>query len=62
MLKSQLVRGALRAVGLIGIDGRRQVVITAHYLSRFFDVHLKGAPASSLTIASPLFPEVQILQ
>lgn len=62
MLKSQLVRGALRAVGLIGIDGRRQVVITAHYISRFFDVHLKGAPASSLMIASPLYPEVQILE
>lgn len=58
MLKSQLVRGTLRALGILGIDGRRQVVVTAHCIHSFFDVYLKRAPASGLK-SQPEYPEIQ---
>ena len=38
--------GVLRMLGIVRLDGRRQVAVTAHYVSTFFDVYLKGAPAS----------------
>ena len=56
MLKSPLVMGVLRTVGVVRLDGRRQVALTAHYISTFFDVYLKGAPASEL-ISQPEYPE-----
>jgi hypothetical protein len=49
---------ALRMLGIVGIDGRRQVAVTEHYLSTFFDVYLKGAPPSELQ-SQPEYPEVQ---
>jgi dienelactone hydrolase len=57
MLKSPLVIGVLRTVGVVRLDGRRQVAVTAHYISAFFDVYLKGAPASKLQ--SPEYPEIE---
>jgi len=48
VLKSQLVRGALRRLGILGIDGLRQVTLAARCIRRFFDVYLKGAPVSEL--------------
>jgi hypothetical protein len=60
MLKSQLVRGTLRTLGILGIDGRRQVVVTAHCIYSFFDVYLKGAPASGLK-SQPEYPEIQFV-
>ena len=48
MLKSVIVRGALRSLGILGIDGRRQVALAARCIRGFFDVHLKGAPLSEL--------------
>jgi hypothetical protein len=35
---------ALRTLGIMRLDGRRQIAVTAHYISTFFDVYLKGAP------------------
>jgi dienelactone hydrolase len=58
MLKSPLVMGVLRTVGVVGLDGRRQVALTAHYVSTFFDVYLKGAPASELK-SEPEYPEIE---
>jgi predicted dienelactone hydrolase len=58
MLKSQLVRGTLHTLGILGIDGRRQVVVSAHCIHSFFDVYLKGAPASGLK-SQPEYPEIQ---
>lgn len=58
MLKSPLLMRALRMLGIVGIDGRRQVAVTEHYLSTFFDVYLKGAPPSELQ-SQPEYPEVQ---
>jgi predicted dienelactone hydrolase len=48
ILKSPLVIRVLRLLGIVPLDGRRQIAITAHCISTFFDVYLKGAPASEL--------------
>jgi dienelactone hydrolase len=58
MLKSPLVMGVLRTVGVVRLDGWRQVALTAHYVSTFFDVYLKGAPASEL-MGKPEYPEIE---
>jgi dienelactone hydrolase len=58
MLKSPLMMRVLRTVGVVRLDGRRQVALTAHYISTFFDVYLKGAPASELK-SEPEYPEIE---
>ena len=58
MLKSQIVRGVLRTVGILGINGRRQVVLTAHCIHSFLDVHLKGVSGSGLKYQAE-YPEIQ---
>jgi dienelactone hydrolase len=58
MLKSPLVMRVMRTLGIVPLDGRRQVGITAHYISTFFDVYLQGAPASKLQ-SQPEYPEIQ---
>jgi len=61
LLKSHLMRGLLRVFGKLGIDGRRQLAVTAYCVHTFFDAYLKGDSASRLRIASPLYPEIQVL-
>jgi dienelactone hydrolase len=58
MLKSPLMMRVLRTVGVVRLDGRRQVALTAHYISTFFDVYLKGAPAPQLN-SQPEYPEIE---
>ena len=58
MLKSPLVMSELSSVGIVRLDGRRQVALTAHYISTFFDVNLQGAPASKLQSQSE-YPEIE---
>ena len=58
LLKSQIVMGALRMAGILGIDGRRQLAVTAYCVRTFFDEYLKGAGDSRLKISSPLYPEI----
>jgi hypothetical protein len=58
MLKIPLVMRAMRTLGIVRLDGRRQVALTAHYISTFFYVYLKGAPASELK-SQPKYPEVE---
>jgi predicted dienelactone hydrolase len=60
LLKSSLVRGVLRVLGRLRMTGRRQLAVTSHCLQTFFDVYLKGA--GGLNIASPRYPEIQILK
>ena len=62
LLKSFLVRGVLRAFGKLGIDGRRQLAVTAYCLRSFFDRQLKGESVSRSQIASPLYPEIEVLE
>ena len=62
LLKSHIVLRTLRALGVVGIDGRRQLAVTAYCLHSFFDAYLKGTSVSRLNISSPLYPEIQVLE
>ena len=41
-MKSRVLLGALRLARVVGIDGPRQLAVTAYCLRSFFDAHLKG--------------------
>jgi len=60
MLKSPLLMRVMRTLGIMRLDGRRQVAVTAHFISAFFDVYLKGAPASDLKSQTE-YPEIEIV-
>jgi hypothetical protein len=62
LLKSHIVLRALRMAGIVGIDGRRQLAVTAHCVHSFFDACLKGASAARLEIPSRLYPEIRVLR
>jgi dienelactone hydrolase len=62
LLKSGFVRVVLRLSGMLGIDGRRQLAVTAYCVHSFFDAYLMGASASRLKTSSPLYPEIQVLE
>jgi len=62
LLKSHLLRGVLHAFGKLGVDGRRQLSVTAYCLHTFFDAYLKGPSAARLEISSPLYPEIQVVE
>ena len=62
LLKSHIVMRTLRAFGVVGIDGRRQLAVTAYCLRTFFDTYLRGTSVSRLNISSPLYPEIQVLE
>jgi predicted dienelactone hydrolase len=62
LLKSHIVLRTLRMLGIVGIDGRRQLDVTAYCLRSFFDAYLKAPGASRIEISSPLYPEIQVLE
>src|SRR5260370_28714315 len=62
LLKSHIVMRTLRLLGVVGIDGRRQLAVTSYCLCSFFVAYLKGTGARLIKISSPLYPEIQILQ
>jgi len=62
LLKSDVLRGLHRLFGKLRIDGRRQLAVTAYCVRSFFNTYLKGTSVSPLQIASPLYPEVAVLQ
>ena len=62
LLKSHVMRGVLRVLGKLGIDGRRQLAVTAYCVHSFFDAYLKGASVSRLNLPSPLYPEIEVLE
>jgi len=62
LLKSHIVVRTLKALGVVGIDGRRQLAVTTYCVHSFFDAYLKGPGTSRLNISSPLYPELQILE
>ncbi len=61
MLQIQPITRVLHTLGIMRLDGRRQVAITEHYISTFFDVYLKGAPASELGRQAE-YPEVEYVR
>jgi dienelactone hydrolase len=46
--KSHIVLRALRMLGIVGIDGRRQLAVTAYCVRSFFDWYLKGQAVRSV--------------
>jgi dienelactone hydrolase len=60
--KSHIVLRILRMLGIVGIDGRRQLAVTAYCLHTFFDAYVKGTGVSRLKILSPLYPEIQLIE
>lgn len=61
MLKSRLLRGVLRGLGKLGMDGDRQLAVTAYCLHTFFDVYLHSPSVEPPQIASSLYPEIEVL-
>jgi hypothetical protein len=62
LLKSRIVLGTLRGLGILGMDGRRQIAVTAYCVHSFFDAYLKGARGSRLKTSAPLYPEIQVVE
>ena len=62
LLKSHIVLRTLRMLGIVGIEGRRQLAVTAYCLRSFFDACLKGESVSRFKSSSPLYPEIQVLE
>jgi len=62
LLKSHIVMRTLRMLGIVGIDGRRQLAVAAYCLRSFFDAYLKGGSVSQLKSASSRYPEIQVLE
>jgi dienelactone hydrolase len=62
LLKSHMVLGALRTLGIVGIEGRRQLAVTSYCLRSFFDAYLIGGTAALPKIPSPLYPEIKTIK
>jgi predicted dienelactone hydrolase len=62
LLKSHVLRGLLRVLGKLDIEGRRQLAVTAYCIHSFFHAYLKGENVSRLNISSPLYPEIQVIE
>ena len=62
LLKSHIVLRTLRMLGVVGIDGRRQLAVTTYCVHSFFDAYLKGTSVSRLNISSPFYPEIEVLE
>ncbi len=56
-VKSPLLMSLLRMPDK-RLNGRRQLAIAEHYINSFFDVYLRGVPASRLQ-RSPQYPEIE---
>jgi len=59
LLKSQYLVSLLQGLQKSGLGGRRGLRITTDYVHTFFDVHLKGMPASLVENLRETYPEVQ---
>ncbi len=57
LLKSGFLRAIMRVMGVLHIDGRRQIEATSHAVDTFFDAHLKHE-GSADAVVSRAFPEI----
>lgn len=62
LLKTGIVRGVFRMFGKLGMDGRRQLAVTTYCVHSFFDAYLRGTSASRFEMASPSYPEIEVVQ
>lgn len=58
LLKSGVLRGAMRVMGILGIRGRRQVEVSAYAVATFFDASLRNAGSIQGALASSAYPEL----
>lgn len=58
MLQLPLLRSVLHRLGVMPLAGRRQVEITEHYISAFFDVYLKTTASAVSLKQNSRYPEV----
>jgi hypothetical protein len=56
------VRWVMRRFGILDIDGRRQLAVTAYCIRSLFDAYLKGASPVRLEISSALYPEIEVIE
>jgi dienelactone hydrolase len=62
LLKNQIGLQLLRWLGIVGIDGRRQLEITAYCVRHFFDRYLNEAITSEAALRASPYPELQALK
>lgn len=62
LLKSGIVRGILRLVGVLGLDGRRQVEVSAYAVRSFFDAWIRDGDPATVALTSPSYPEIVLRQ
>lgn len=60
ILKAPLLMRALRTAGIVRLSGLRQIAVTGHYVTTFFDVYLKREPASELENRAQ-YPEIEYI-
>lgn len=60
LLKSPLLMSIMRTLGILRLEGRRQLAVTAHCITSFFNVHLKGASLLELKSQSS-YPEIEFI-
>jgi pimeloyl-ACP methyl ester carboxylesterase len=60
VVKSHIAMSILHLIGVVGMDGRRQLAITAYCMQTFLDAHLAAAPPVAPTAPDSLYPEIQI--
>lgn len=58
VLRSHVLMRVLRELGLVRLDGRRQLDVSTHFVTKFFDVYLRGLPVSKLGDSSD-YPEAE---
>ncbi len=62
LLRSQMAQRVMRMLGILRLDGGRQLAITTHSVHRFFDAYLKETPVSGFEVLSPLYPEIELVE
>jgi len=62
LLKSHFVRGVFRVFGMLGMDGARQIAVTAYCVQTFFDHYLKDESISPSEFSSSLYPEIEVVR
>ncbi len=60
-MKSPFLMGVMRTLGIVRLDGHRQIAITIEYINEFVLDHLKEKPARKLKNRLK-FPELQFLE
>jgi dienelactone hydrolase len=62
LLKSHVLMRILRLLHVVGMQGPRQLTVTAYCVRTFFDAYLAGESDTPPAMASPLYPEIQVLR